>query len=71
MTIEAAEARDDSSFSDDEMAIIRRTARRLIEEVKLDNPAGMAWFGSHLEHLAGRPRARRLLGDRIAAKVYG
>lgn len=71
MTIEAAEARDDSSFSDDEMAIIRRTARRLIEEVKLDNPAGMAWFGSRLEYLCGRPRARRLLGDRIAAKVYG
>ena len=71
MTVEDAEARADTSFSDDEMAIIRRTARRLIEEVRLDNPAGIAWFGSHLEHLAGRRRARRLLGDRMAAKVYG
>ena len=70
-TIEAAEARADNSFSADEMTVIRTTARRLIEEVKIDNPAGIAWFGSHLEQLAGRSRARRLLGDRMAAKVYG
>lgn len=68
--ISRADARTDESFSREEVEIIRRVATKVIEEARLNNEAGMAWFGCHLEQIAGARRARQLLG-KFATKVYG